>query len=290
MMSSLSELEVKHLANVTFEQLYSTHHRAFKDYPFQWSPEALKRTMQRRGYVPDLSFGLFHNNELVSFTMNGIGLFNGQQTAYDMGTATLEDYRGRGLASKVFEWAIHTLKHAGVKQYLLEVLEENDTAVSVYERQGFKVTRKFDCFRENMSALALTDVPAIPDVTFKRIGLDALEQMKQMCDFTPSWQNSFDALHRSPDDFVTMGAFYEGALAGFGVIEPDSGDVPLLAVTKDMRRKGLGRALLAELCRANQATVLKVVNIEQNQDAALGFIKACGISKIVSQFEMIKEL
>lgn len=43
------------------------------------------------------------------------------------------------------------MQAAGIKQYLLEVLEENSTAFSVYQKQGLAVTRKFDCFRINIA-------------------------------------------------------------------------------------------------------------------------------------------
>lgn len=289
-MPALSELKVKHLGAVTFEELYNTHHRAFKDYPFQWSAESLARTMNRRGYAPELSFGLFHNNELVSFTMNGIGMFNGIKTAYDTGTATLEDYRGRGLASRVFEEASAALKASGIQQYLLEVLEENDTAKSVYERQGFKVTRKFDCFRQNMADWTFAPGPLPQDVELRTIGFEARAEMEAMLDFLPSWQNGFEALLRKPDDFVVTGAFIANKLVGFGLIEPDTGDVPLLGVDASHRRKGIGRMLMEHLRSLNQAPVIKVVNIPQQAAPVIQFLEACNLPKIVSQYEMIKEL
>jgi ribosomal protein S18 acetylase RimI-like enzyme len=116
------------LSSFSFNELYSAHLKAFKDYPFQWTKEALKRTSERRGFNAALSFGAFENNELLSFTWNGTGEFNGQFTAYDTGTGTVEEHRGRGLASRIFEHSIPFLKSAGIKQYILEVLEENEAA------------------------------------------------------------------------------------------------------------------------------------------------------------------
>lgn len=58
---------------------------------------------------------------------------------------------GQGLASSISQYAIPFMQAAGIKQYLLEVLEENSTAFSVYQKQGLAVTRKFDCFRINIA-------------------------------------------------------------------------------------------------------------------------------------------
>jgi GNAT superfamily N-acetyltransferase len=73
-------------------------------------------------------FAAFDSNEIVSFTLNGIGNFNGIPTAYD--TGTLKEYRGKGLATQIFEYSIPYLKEMNIQQYLLEVLQHNTKAVS----------------------------------------------------------------------------------------------------------------------------------------------------------------
>ena len=85
-----------------------------------------------------------NGNKIVAFTLNGIGYFNRIPTAYDTGTGTLKNYRGKGLATKIFEYSIPYLKSANVKQYLLEVLQYNTKAVSVYRKLGFEVIREFN--------------------------------------------------------------------------------------------------------------------------------------------------
>ncbi len=93
--------------------------------------------LSRRGFVPSLSFGIFEGDKLISFTLNGIGQFNGEKTAYDTGTGTIKEYRGRGLASKIFTDSLPFLKQAGVSQYLLEVLQHNTNAVGVISKTRF---------------------------------------------------------------------------------------------------------------------------------------------------------
>jgi len=50
------------------------------------------------------------------------------------------------LATKIFEYSIPFLKKANVSQYLLEVLQHNTKAVSVYKKIGFEVSREFNYF------------------------------------------------------------------------------------------------------------------------------------------------
>lgn len=284
-----NSIEIRSLANISFDQIYETHLKAFKDYPFQWSKEALEKTIYRRGYDASISFGAFHKNELVSFTLNGIGTYNSLKTVYDTGTGTIEEFRGKGLATQIFEFSIPHLKNMGVQQYVLEVLEDNEKAISVYSKQGFYVSRKFDCFRVNSNDWKLETVKN-NEVEFKEIDFNYQAQMTSMIDFNLSWQNNFQALAKQPSDFKLIGVFHQKILIAYGIIEPETGDISQLAVKKDFRRNRIGSILLNELKKLNKADIIKVVNIESNQDAIITFLTNNGIPKIVSQFEMIRLL
>lgn len=285
-----SDYEIRSLAGLSFDDLFACHIEAFKDYPFQWSREGLQKTIHRRGFDPSLSFGAFYHGSLVAFTWNGIGFYKGAPTAYDTGTGTVEAHRGKGLASTIFEYSIPFLKRAGVQQYLLEVLQENEKAISVYAKQGFAVTRTFDCFRSPINDWQLPFRPVKEPVAFRQIDFSYQPEMLDMCDFTLSWQNDFQALNKNPDDFIAIGAFSNERFIGYGVVEPGTGDIAQLAVAKTERRKGIGSAILRELQKLVKADIVKVVNIESTQTATLNFVLGSGIPKIVSQFEMIKTL
>ena len=284
-----NSFEIRSLAKISFDEIFETHLRAFKDYPFQWSKEGLQKTIHRRGYDASISFGAIYESELVGFTLNGIGKFNGLKTAYDTGTGTVEEHRGKGLASKIFEHSISFLKAAGVQKYILEVLEENNNALSVYSKQGFVVSRKFDCFRINTCDWKL-EAANNSEVTLKEIDFTYQSQMETMIDFNLSWQNNFRALTKDPRDFKLIGAFHQNDLAAYGIIEPETGDIPQLAVNKNYRRKKIGTMLLNELKKINRASIVKVVNIESNQEAIISFLAKNGIPKIVTQLEMTKTI
>jgi ribosomal protein S18 acetylase RimI-like enzyme len=282
-------IEIKPLSEISFDELFETHAKAFKDYPFQWSRDALAKTVWRRGYVPSLSFGAFDDSKLVSFTLNGVGDFNGRKSAYDTGTGTVAEYRGKGLASQIFAHSVPYLKAEGISQYILEVLEDNQKAFSVYRQQGFTVSRRFECFRVNTTDWSFTAKKPV-DIELRPIDLSYEKEMAEMHDFLLSWQNNFQALRKNPADFVLIGAFQNEALVGFGIIEPATGDIAQLAVARAYRRQGIGTAIMAKLKERNQADIVKIVNVPDDQNAILQFISASGIPKIVRQFEMIKDL
>jgi GNAT superfamily N-acetyltransferase len=130
----------------------------------------------------------------------------------------------------------------------------------------------------------------VTGIELKEIDFSFQTQMAAMIDFSVSWQNNFQALLKAPEDFTVIGAFCGNDLVGFGIIEPHSGDIPQLAVSKGERRKGVGRALIYELKKRNKADIVKIVNVESTESGTIAFIHSCGIPKIVSQYEMIKKL
>lgn len=183
---------IRSLANTSIPELYAAFDAAFSDYPRRWTAAEFEYDLKRRGYTPELSFGAFDDDKLVSFTLNATGIFNGIPTAYDTGTGTLQAYRGKGLASKIFEVAAPCLKEAGIQQYLLEVLQVNDAAISIYKKAGFTISRSLNYFIQDISELNIKPPNPATSITIREIDLQYKTAMQQMWDFIPSWQNSFD--------------------------------------------------------------------------------------------------
>ncbi|MBN9483615.1 MAG: GNAT family N-acetyltransferase [Bacteroidetes bacterium] len=284
---SFAEMEIRSLKDISFDALYTAWDEAFKGYAASWSREELQKDLRRRGYTPELSFGTFDNEKLVSFTLNGIGTFNGIKTAYDTGTATVTDYRGKGLATKIFEAAVPYLKDAGCKQYLLEVLQDNTSAISVYKKLGFTITRGFNYFRQEADKVQMKHTALLQHEAIQPITIALKTDMTALGDHEPSWQNSFESIERAPYDFVIAGAYNADKLIGYGILAPATGDITQLAVHKDHRRQGIGSAILHSILQSNRSGKIKVINTEETDNAITSFLEANGIPKCGSQYEMI---
>ncbi|MHC1774478.1 MAG: GNAT family N-acetyltransferase [Lentimicrobium sp.] len=283
-------IAISNLSGLGSDEMFTAFSESFADYEITLDKEEHQRMLNRRGFDAALSFGAFDNGRLVSFTCNGIGSFNALPTAYDTGTGTLKEYRGQGLASRVFEASIPFLVVAGIRQYLLEVLQHNEPAVSVYRKMGFEVSREFNYFVAAMDALHLKDRPLPGDYILKSISMDELGDPSAMWDFAPSWQNSFEAIGRKPEDFSIVGVYYKNHLKGYGIVEPASGDVTQLAVHPEHRRKGLGTNILRELVKLNRHTGLKAINTDTTCPAIEAFFISNGVPLKGKQFEMIRKL
>ena len=282
--------EIKSLIDIDFEFIYKAFEQAFADYEIQLNGNQLKAMLTRRGFSADLSFGAFEGDNLVSFTFNGIGVFNGVPTAYDTGTGTLKDYRGMGLATKIFEYSIPYLKEHNIKQYLLEVLQHNTKAVSVYKNLGFEVSREFNYFIQDKDKIQNVIKTSDINCSVKEINIGDIELITEFRDFYPSWQNSFESIKRSLSNFVFFGAFADNKLMGYCVFEPYSGDITQIAVDKKNRRRGIGSLLIKKAVELNKSNIIKVINTDVLCNSITEFLNAKNIELKGQQFEMIKLL
>lgn len=121
-------MEIRNLEHTGFDTLFNAFERAFSDYEVSFGKEEVRAMLTRRGYAPRLSFAAFDKGDIVAFTLNGVGTFNGIPTAYDTRTGTVKEYRGQGLAGKIFSHSLPYLEESGIRQYLLEVLRDNGKA------------------------------------------------------------------------------------------------------------------------------------------------------------------
>ncbi len=281
---------IKPLNNISFNTIFSAFNNAFEDYEMQLNKDELYTMLRRRGFVPELSFGAFENEKLIAFTLNGIGFYNNIKTAYDTGTGTLKEYRGQGLATKIFKHSIPFLKKANVTQYLLEVLQHNSKAVSVYKKLGFEISREFNYFVKETDKIELNINVFDPSYQIEQLDLSKSESMIRFWDFIPSWQNSFEAISRKIDDFKIIGVYKNGNLVGYSIFEPNSGDITQIAVDKNFRRKGIASILLKEILKTNQYNSIKVINTEVACSSITEFLQSNSISLEGKQFEMIKQL
>ena len=285
------DIEIRSLGGTSFDEIARAFMEAFADYGIDFDAAKIRDMFVRRGARPDLSFAAFSGDRIVSFIINGIGRYGGTTAAYDTGTGTVPDFRGRRLTGAIFEYSQGRLAEAGIGTYVLEVLCDNTPAVKIYRGQGFEETRVLDCYAGDASAvLAHMDSQGAAGITLREDSVAGIANLAGFMDFEPSWQNAPESLMRNPGAFDCLVA-YEGCVpVGFGVSETAYGDISLLAVDRSRRRRGIGSALLRELARRSRPGTVKVLNIDTGCQNMKAFMAASGLDFTCSQYEMRKRL
>jgi len=285
-------ITIKTLTGISIEQIHEAFTKAFADYvePFDLTYEQLKYMIERRGYNPDISLGAFNENELVAFTLNGIGEWNGELTAYDTGTGTIKEFRKQGIASRIFNDSIPILREIKITQYLLEVIKTNTGAFNLYKKAGFTVSREFDYFVSTKEKIKIDPNKSNENFQIKEIKNPNWDELKTFWDFKPSWQNSIDSIERKIDGFKILGIFNGKKISGYGIVEKYSGDFTQLAIAKEHRRKGLATALFEKLLNNNEHEEVRIINSDAACTPFNKFAESINLSPGIGQYEMTMKI
>jgi ribosomal protein S18 acetylase RimI-like enzyme len=262
-------IEIRNLVGQSWATLTEAFNDAFSDYdiPARYTVQYVEQLVTRRGYRPDLALGAFEGERLVGFVFNAL---DGDR-AYNSGTGVVPSHRRQGIARELMQRSISIVP---AREYVLEVIETNTRAIALYRSLGFDQRRRFQCWtyeasqREKITELANVDYDAL----------------LAWADVEPSWQNSSASLRRTIEPRCTLGN--EDCAA---VLVTSNGDVPLLVVRPEARRRGLGTRLL-NACATRANRPLRIMNIDDRAAVVAAFLTAAGAKPFIAQLEMVRNL
>jgi ribosomal protein S18 acetylase RimI-like enzyme len=272
------------LENTKWDVLHRVFAEAFSDYQVKidlpyWKFEQM---LVRRGFCPEASLGAFEDGRLVGFVLNGLRDWHGKKTAYDLGTGVVKEYRRQGLTSVMLQDVKALLKQKNAEQYLLEVIKTNESALALYLKQGFEIQREFACFRMEKSRHVFHTNGKVD----RAEGID-FDRAKEFWDFDPSWQNAVDSIKAVPEAFAYVTVRSGEEMAGYGIVDMRTGDIPQIAVQKAHRGKGIALRILAELAKSTEASTLSVHNVQEGIKPMEDFLLGAGFDLHVGQYEML---
>jgi ribosomal protein S18 acetylase RimI-like enzyme len=257
-------LQVRPLTDVSWPDLAAAFNEGFSDYsiPVSLSPETLAHMLRRRGYVAQDSFGAYDGERLVGFVFT----CRDGTRAYNSGTGVAPSHRRRGVARALLDAVI-----ARVDECVLEVLEDNVKAITLYTSAGFVERRRFQCWTYAGGG------GTVPELR----GAD-LDAIAARADVELSWQNSCASIRRATEPHVVL-----GDERGAALVFPASGDLPLLAVDRAARLRGHGARLLAAAA-ARASRPLRILNIDVRAAGVAAFMAAVGATPLVRQIELVR--
>lgn len=283
----LLNMEIKNLEGVTTEELVAVFNLSFSDYivPFQLTLEQLKSKIAAEDIKPDLSLGVFDAGRIVAFMLHGLRVDDSGSTVYNAGTGVIADYRGQGLVGKMYEELIPQLKALHVRKMVLEVIQENKPAVRAYEKMGYAVSRKLDCFSGTLDI-----VKDNKEVVVKQISEFKWNEFIASWEIQPTWQNAVHTLENIKDFCSVVIAYKNNVQVGYVIFNKASGKVHQFAVAPDYRNMGIGSSLFSYINDAVNGRDVYVYNVDDHSVSTVCFLKKIGLSKKVVQIEMIREV
>lgn len=252
---------------------------AFSDYqvPMDMPLDAFTHHLESNSYLPSLSLGAFTQDGLAGFILSG----RRKDRLYDCGTGILASHRGCGLGGRLFDSLLPLARDAGIRQCVLEVLQENEAAVRLYTGRGFRISRELKC------TVSGERVESSGWPVSRTASLDR-DECRQLWDGQgPSWQYDFDSLLPFPGRWIFLEARDDSGLIGYAVSSP-GGSLCQLAVRRDMRGLGIGRALTAAAQSLSDTGRLRMNNV--GDEGLYGFLLHLGFRPAAMQWEMTLDL
>lgn len=192
--NEITSMECRFLNRGYFDKLYEAFTLAFSDYviPFALTEAQFRNHINLTAVDLDRTVGCFVDERIVGFSLNGFGEWDGRRTVYDAGTGVVPDQRRRGLSESMFKMMLEDFAKAGLEQCLLEVITTNTGAISLYEKLGFRKTRRLALLQCDGKLSAPCDER--PDVEIREIKDPDWDLLGSFWEGKPSWQNSIDAI------------------------------------------------------------------------------------------------
>jgi ribosomal protein S18 acetylase RimI-like enzyme len=273
----------RNLTNTPIEEIVDTLHEAFSDYFVTVKPtiEQFKNSILSNNFKLELSAGAFDNSKLIGFVHHGIDEIEGHKIAYNGGTGVIPYYRGNQITSKLYEFLIPQLIEIGIKKVILEVITKNKSAIKTYEKIGFIETKKYDCLKGYINC----NIPENSTFFLKELEHYDWKILTSFWDFTPSWQNSKQAVTNLKGSTISIGAHLSNQLVGYLIYNPTSNKVMQFGVDKHFRNKGIGSLLFKELAKSVKKEIVITNTLIDSANTSL-FLKSIGFESFIQQNEM----
>jgi ribosomal protein S18 acetylase RimI-like enzyme len=256
---------------------------AFAGYvvPLRVDAASLDALLNRRGWEPAWSSGLFGGGRLAGFWLTGRD--DSHDEAYCIMAGILPEARGSGGIDAMFAGV---LAAASARLHRLEVIRGNERAARAYRRLGFRAARVLHCYQLSR-ATAMPGELAWPVVV--EPWTPAALPPGSWLTYPAAWQNRREAQRRAPQRPVCLVVREAGVLRGSAVLFTQSGDLAEIAVDPAARGRGIGRALLAAALQHASPGKVVLTTVDGQDHALCSWLARRGAELTVSQDEMVYE-
>lgn len=272
-------ISFRSLNNSTPEEIRHCFNESFKDYfiPFQLSTDQFKNKIATEAIDLSLSFGVFDNNLLVGFILNGIDTIDGINTAYNAGTGVLPEYRGKGLSFSLYEFCIDELRNAGIKRSVLEVFQQNTAAIKTYQKAGLAITRTINSYKGKPV------VDENPGIKIKEIKAPDWNWINNIAAWKPAWQYNHHTLQRGWHQYQLFVAYEKEAPAAFVIFNPVTGRAALFGAEPSVDSSAYLSALFAHIYKLYN---LEFTVVHVDPAAIEKFLFSLGLQPFIYSYEM----
>ncbi|MGL4643958.1 MAG: GNAT family N-acetyltransferase [Vagococcus fluvialis] len=244
----------------------------FSDYlrPIHMTAEQLNNRLQTLNLSEDKSFVVFENDVAKGITLYGVKDFNGTITCWIGGLAVHPDYRKEGIGIAMLDYSEKISRELAIDLVTLEVIAANQKALSLYQREGYKIARKVSFLKGDIKESTKDSV----------IKLIKIHDLTDEMDLTIPWQNR---LFHGYEQFIIE---ENNKKIGYLVCQKNQQVMQVFQLSLPQEKVS---NLLTYLKKEQQIETIIGVNLLSDTSEVIGLIEA-GIEVDLNQFQLEKRL
>ncbi|MCI5056985.1 MAG: GNAT family N-acetyltransferase [Flavobacteriales bacterium] len=271
------------LEEVSLGELVEVFNKSFEKYfvPVSLSLKQLEEKIKSENIDLAMSVGVFKSNKLVGFVLLGVRTFGTKKVFYNAATGVILEERGQGLTARMYQFILPILRQNNFTEGFLEVISQNTIAIKIYQKIGFTFSRELFCYKGIPKNISTETHNVLQSTHFD------WKQFEAFWDFRPTWQNASESLEIQKEMLQLYVCKEKNLLIGYGITDPKGNRLKQLAVNKDYRNKGIGRAILNKMANNNP---IVIINVDANDKNFNNYLDKIGLSCFVTQHEMLIRL
>ena len=272
-------MQVKSLSHTKFADIVESFNEAFADYSVKMpeSTDFWEKRWRAARVDYNLSYGMFEEEKIVGFIINGIDFKKKKLTAFNSGTGVIAKYRGRRIVKQLYDFAIPKLIEKGVEICALEVISTNNKAIKAYQSVGFKITKTLKCFSGTLNVNDFENISTLK-IPIKKINWVKLPNQEFY-----SWDFQKSGIEILKDKFAYFDVFENKKKIGYFILNPKSGTIAQFDLAVENSEHNWLKLFSAI---KNIAPIIKINNIDDRQHTKIIVAEKVGLANTIDQFEM----
>lgn len=135
------EIKFKRLVDCCVHESVDVWNRGFEGYfvPIEMSADMFVQRLVNEGLSMQHSIVAFDREKPVAIVLNGFRTVNGKKISWNGGTGVAMEYRGTGVSKLLMEETVRIYAEEGTEVATLEAIKQNEKAIRLYEKYGYKV-------------------------------------------------------------------------------------------------------------------------------------------------------
>lgn len=280
-------MTIDFLSKASFPDVTKAFNEGFSDYalPVNATESYLRNRWEGARVDFEFSAGGWYKGELKGILVHGIDQINSRKVAFDAATCVAPEARGNEFTQRAYDFLLPTFKANGIQEVRLEVIQNNERAIRVYEKIGFRISRHLRCFTGTPQLKLNAPENSIQFLKKEKFDLDKHLFFQN---YLPSWEHLNTALLKKWEAHECYVLEEKGAILAYLILAIADARIKQFYVHPERKAQGLAEMMFGHISQLYPA--LKIINIDAEDKEMCQFFLKIGLDGSFNQYEMVWDI